>query len=249
MTDNQPDTLTLTAHEPAATNPRPTQAAAVMDDDPPPLQPRGAQIKNLGAALGRRPSPPTQTPPPPTRTPPAPATDTPSQPAADPAATAPAPAAATPSAKPATRPAAARETRDGRPSKPPSPRSAATGGSARSQRSRGHTVFYVAIETNDQVRAKARQEDLTNAEIIFDAIEATRDELTDRLSPDYTPPGSGQLFARPDRRPGKKVQLSAIISDRNLAAIDTLVGELGAESRSHLVEVALTAYFQAQATQ
>lgn len=239
MTDQQP------ALDRQELSPRPAHAAADIDDEPPPLQPRGAQIKSLGATLGRRPSPP----------PAAAATTTPRPATADPAATTrpepaaiPAPTVSKPAAKPAGRPAASRESRDGRPAKPPSPRSAATSGSARSQRSRGHTVFYVAIETNDQVRSKARQENLTNAEIIFDAIEATRDQLAERLSPDYAAPGSGQLFARPDRRPGKKVQLSAIISDRNLAAIDTLVGEYGAESRSHLVEVALATYLQAQAT-
>lgn len=240
MTDQQPAT------DRQDLRPRPAHGAADIDDEPPPLQPRGAQIKSLGATLGRRPSPPAHTPP--TAAQPAPSATTPRSPprtrhpAAPPAVT-----GGRPAAKPASRPAASRESRDGRPVKLPSPRSAATSGSARSQRSRGHTVFYVAIETNDQVRAKARQENLTNAEIIFDAIEATRDQLADRLSPDYNAPGSGQLFARPDRRPGKKVQLSAIISDRNLAAIDTLVGEYGAESRSHLVEVALAAYLQAQA--
>lgn len=235
MTDSLPTSATIRT------------PSAAGDDDPPPLQPRGAQIKSLGAVLGQRPNPAARPSPTTARTPPAPDTPDTAESAADPA---PEPKTGKPAAprSAATRPAAPRETREGRPAKPPSPRSAATGGSARSSRSRGHTVFYVAIETNNQVRARARQEDLTNAEIIFDAIEATRDELATRLSPDYTPPGSGQLFARPDRRPGKKVQLSAIISDRNLAAIDTLVGDLGAESRSHLVEVALAAYFQAQAT-
>lgn len=236
MTDQQP------APDRQDLSPRPAQTAADIDDEPPPLQPRGAQIKSLGATLGRRPSPPAVA-----AAPQAAATDPAPTTTPEPATT-PAPTVTKPAAKPASRPAASRDSRDGRPAKPPSPRSAATSGSARSQRSRGHTVFYVAIETNDQVRSKARQENLTNAEIIFDAIEATRDQLAERLGPDYAAPGSGQLFARPDRRPGKKVQLSAIISDRNLAAIDSLVGEYGAESRSHLVEVALAAYLQAQAT-
>lgn len=112
-----------------------------------------------------------------------------------------------------------------------------------------HTIFYVPAEVSTQVRDAARRADLTNADLVFDAIEATRDQLPVLLAPPALPTSNDQLFARAKRRPSaKKVQISAIISAGNLAAIDRLVSELGADSRSHLVEVALAAYLSADVT-
>jgi hypothetical protein len=105
-------------------------------------------------------------------------------------------------------------------------------------------VFYVPLEVSEQVRDMARRADLTNADVIFDAIEATQDDLPRLLPAPVIPAGNDRLFARAERRPvGKKVQISAVISPSNLAAIDGLVEKLGADSRSHLVEVALSAFF------
>lgn len=116
--------------------------------------------------------------------------------------------------------------------------------SAKRPRQRDHTVFYVPLEVSEQVRDMARREDLTNADVIFDAIEASQEDLPRLLAAPVVPAGNDRLFARAERRPvGKKVQISAVISPSNLAAIDGLVTKLGADSRSHLVEVALSAFF------
>jgi len=137
------------------------------------------------------------------------------------------------------------------------PRDVSGGGVPRGQQSstpsrrprlRDHTVFYVPVHVSEQVRETARRDDLTNADVIFDAIEATQDQLRPLLEAPVVPAGEERLFARAGRRPvGKKVQISAVISSSNLEAIDRLVADLGAESRSHLVEVALSAYFTADA--
>ena len=114
----------------------------------------------------------------------------------------------------------------------------------RPTRLRDHTVFYVSVEVSEQVRDLARRESLTNADVIFDAIEATHTDLPALLGTPEVPAAGGRLFARTERRPvGKKVQISAVISDANLEAIDGIATKLGAESRSQLVETALTAYF------
>jgi hypothetical protein len=115
----------------------------------------------------------------------------------------------------------------------------------RRTRQRDHTVFYVPLEVSEQVRDMARRADLTNADVIFDAIEATQDDLPGLLAAPAVAAGGDRLFARAERRPvGKKVQISAVISPSNLAAIDGLVEKAGADSRSHLVEVALSAFFR-----
>lgn len=119
---------------------------------------------------------------------------------------------------------------------------------ARRPRLTGHTVFYVPVDLGTRVRDFARQRDLTNAEVIFDAIEATQDQLPQLLAAPTTPSGPNRLFTRTEKRPvGKKVQISAAIGSANLQAIDQLVADLGADSRSQLIESALSAYLDAHA--
>ena len=139
--------------------------------------------------------------------------------------------------------AKARKSRDAR-SGAAAGRSEEEPAAGRRTRQRDHTVFYVPLEVSEQVRDMARREDLTNADVIFDAIEASQEDLPRLLAAPVVPAGNDRLFARAERRPvGKKVQISAVISPSNLAAIDGLVTKLGADSRSHLVEVALSAFF------
>jgi len=195
------------------------------------ITPQPKRIVNLSNTLGSRPAP--------------------RRPQAVPSEPAPPASAATPdrSPSPAGEPeptpiAKARKTRESRSGGAAADRSEQEPSAGRRTRQRDHTVFYVPLEVSEQVRDMARRADLTNADVIFDAIEATQDDLPRLLPAAVIPAGNDRLFARAERRPvGKKVQISAVISPSNLAAIDRLVEKLGADSRSHLVEVALSAFF------
>jgi len=110
-------------------------------------------------------------------------------------------------------------------------------------------VFYLPIDISDQLRDAARRNNQTNADIIFDAIEASMPDLPRIVEENRTTTGPSEgdgVFQRAGTRPvGRKVQVSAVVSDTNLAIIDQLAAEHGAESRSQLVEASLTAYFAA----
>jgi hypothetical protein len=195
------------------------------------ITPQPKRIVNLSNTLGSRPAPRRPQPVPSEPAPPASSAtpDRPPLPAGEPEPT--------PIAK-------ARKSRESRSGGAAADRSEQEPSAGRRTRQRDHTVFYVPLEVSEQVRDMARRADLTNADVIFDAIEATQDDLPRLLAAPVTPAGNDRLFARAERRPvGKKVQISAVISPSNLAAIDGLVERLGADSRSHLVEVALSAFF------
>lgn len=190
------------------------------------ITPQPKRIVNLSNTLGSRPAP---------RRP----QIVPSEP---PTPKEPAPSEPSPSEEP-TPIAKARRSRDAR-SGGAAGRSEDEPAAGRRPRQRDHTVFYVPLDVSERVRDMARREDLTNADVIFDAIEASQEDLPRLLAAPVVPAGNDRLFARAERRPvGKKVQISAVISPSNLAAIDGLVKKLGADSRSHLVEVALSAFF------
>jgi hypothetical protein len=195
------------------------------------ITPQPKRIVNLSNTLGSRPAP---------RRPQA----VPSEPA-PPASSATPDRSPSPAGEPEPTPIAkARKTRESRSGGAAADRSEQEPSAGRRTRQRDHTVFYVPLEVSEQVRDLARRADLTNADVIFDAIEATQDDLPRLLAAAVIPAGNDRLFARAERRPvGKKVQISAVISPSNLAAIDGLVEKLGADSRSHLVEVALSAFF------
>jgi hypothetical protein len=114
-------------------------------------------------------------------------------------------------------------------------------------RRRPHTVFYLPLDLSKELRELARSRNKTNADVIFDALESTLEELPQLLKP---PAGGGEaseanhgMFTRTPTKPvGQKVQISGRIQEDNLAIIDQLVDQHGAESRSQLVEVALRAY-------
>ena len=197
------------------------------------ITPQPKRIVNLSNTLGSRPAP--------------------RRPQAVPSEPAPPASSATPDQSPSPSPAGepeptpiakARKSRESRSGGAAADRSEQEPSAGRRTRQRDHTVFYVPLEVSEQVRDMARRADLTNADVIFDAIEATQDDLPRLLPAAVIPAGNDRLFARAERRPvGKKVQISAVISPSNLAAIDGLVEKLGADSRSHLVEVALSAFF------
>lgn len=112
-------------------------------------------------------------------------------------------------------------------------------------RRRPHTVFYLPLDLSKELRELARRRNKTNADVIFDALESTLEELPQLLNPQAggEADSSHGMFTRTPTKPvGQKVQISGRIQDDNLAIIDRLVNQHGAESRSQLVEVALRAY-------
>lgn len=106
------------------------------------------------------------------------------------------------------------------------------------------TAIYVRPELLEQIRVFRRTTEVTNGDLILDAIEASVDQLPKLVAPKQVS-GDG-MFAR-TTRDGHigKVQLSARLLDENLHVIDELVDQLSAESRSQLIEAALTAYLPA----
>ncbi len=186
-----------------------------------PITPRGLQPKDLKYTLGRRPS-----------APPSPAVD------AAPDAALPEP---TPKPDPVATPEPVAASDSETASKPrPTP-----------PRRRPHTVFYLPLNLSTKLREFARRRNKTNADVIFDALESTLEELPQLLRPPAEGEGidvSHGMFTRTPTKPvGQKVQISGRIQEDNLAIIDRLVEQHSAESRSHLVEVALRAYLSTHA--
>lgn len=182
-----------------------------------PIQPRGLQPKDLRNTLGRRPT----------------AVSTP--------AASPAPGAAEPVAA-----AEPQQSPRSQPEPVPAPGAGSGVPSVREQqparlRRRPHTVFYLPVDLSKELRELARSENKTNADVIFDALESTLEELPELLKP----PAGGEdgMFTRTPTKPvGQKVQITGRIQEDNLTIIDRLVDQHGAESRSQLVEVALRGY-------
>lgn len=178
-----------------------------------PIQPRGMKVPNLSHALGKK------------------------RPSTSAATTTPSPRAAEEAEHPATpsrtEPPAVVAT-----SKPRDPKPAAPA-HARSP----HTVFYLPPDLCDLLRKTAHAQHKTNADVMLDALEATVEELQDLINADRAEPETGGVFTRTRPRPvGQKVQITGRIQPGNLKVIDRLAAKCGADSRSHLVDVALRAY-------
>ena len=146
------------------------------------IEPQPKRLVNLSNTLGKRPIPQrTLEPSPPVEAPPTQTSDArPAQPTTTP------PADDAETEQPTQR----------RRSSTPRTRSTSrqTGGAAdtggertRPTRLRDHTVFYVSVEVSEQVRDLARRESLTNADVIFDAIEATHTDLPSLLESPKVP--------------------------------------------------------------
>lgn len=216
-----------------------------------PITPRPKQILNLRNTLAAKPSPrPAGTPP--TPAPSAGPTETRvvtgnPQPAApiEPPSTTPQAATGTAPVQPATPTASVRPDTSSAPAQPATdtaPAQPAADGQARPQRRRDHTVFYLPIEVSDRLRDVARRQNKTNADVIFDAIEAALPELPSLLAQPSSQRDGGVFDRRVMKPVGQKVQISAVISGRNLAVIDQMVADHGADSRSQLVEASLNVY-------
>ena len=87
----------------------------------------------------------------------------------------------------------------------------------------------------------------TNATVIMRAIDTVHPDLARLVAESLPPASSGSLFAAtpptPRRLPGPTTQLSFRIAPADLAVIDRLVTDCSAGTRSHLIGVALSAYF------
>lgn len=102
------------------------------------------------------------------------------------------------------------------------------------------------ISLVSQVKARARADELTQAEVILDALSATRERLPDLLAKPHESPVSDGLFLRKPRRRDDGdplVTLTLRVMSPNLAVIDELVTSVEAPSRSALCAAALRAYF------
>lgn len=108
-------------------------------------------------------------------------------------------------------------------------------------RSRRMIQIYLPVELRDQVREVQAQDELSNAEVILTAIEATHEHL--QLRPDPRP---GGLFSR-DYRPRKQavervVQVGVRLLGTDIDQIDSLVSASHTASRSAYIVAALKAY-------
>lgn len=89
---------------------------------------------------------------------------------------------------------------------------------------------------------------MSNGDIIITAIEQTYEQLRERIRP--RPATGGALFSRRVSRPPRTpttepvTPLNFRMTSDDYQVLDRLVDELGAASRSHLITVALSAYYQ-----
>ena len=101
--------------------------------------------------------------------------------------------------------------------------------------------IYLPVELRNQVRRVQDEDDLSNAEMILTAIEATHQDLLMRPEP-----RPGALFSR-DYRPRKQageqvVQVGVRLLSDDIEQIDSLVSASHTDSRSAYIVAALKAY-------
>ena len=97
----------------------------------------------------------------------------------------------------------------------------------------------------EAVRKRAIRDAVSQADVLMDALSATRDQLADLVAPvQHETRAEGDLFVRTsrpkDREP--RANLTLRIAPKNVAAIDQLVSESGSPSRSRMCAAALGAY-------
>lgn len=120
--------------------------------------------------------------------------------------------------------------------------------SSRPKASQGAEVIrnvpiFLPAELADRFRAAAREQRISQVNLLLDALTATRDQLGELVAADQ-PKASDGLFARPAPRGGEVV--SATLNLRtvsgNIDTIDRLAEEAGAKSRSQLMRLAVAHY-------
>lgn len=105
---------------------------------------------------------------------------------------------------------------------------------------------HIPVWLVEPIAAKHTAEGLSNGEIIISAIEQAYPRLKDLIHP-VTVSG-GSLFASRRSRTsragdGPLTPLNYRMREEDFSTLDSLVKELNASSRGHLITVALTAYF------
>lgn len=107
----------------------------------------------------------------------------------------------------------------------------------------GTTVVYVTPAVREAMRRRVQHgRGLTFTDLVLDALEAQESHLRTRW---VTAPSTGRFQRSQPRRPRRDepgVQVALRLTSNNLAALDAMVSELNAPSRTTLVEEALRQY-------
>ena len=107
---------------------------------------------------------------------------------------------------------------------------------------RRRVAFTLPADLRDALADRAR--DSSQAEVIFDAIEANLDDLPELVAAAQVSEGGG-LFERTRRGPAQhRLPTTVWMSVPNVARIDELVAEHQAATRTQLLEVVLREYLQ-----
>ncbi len=127
------------------------------------------------------------------------------------------------------------------PTKPKAPQPARVSDTADTMRV---TTLSLPTDLVSDLKARATAEGVSQADVILDAIAATKDALPDLLTPAAPAVSSDGLFVRASTRTTSSplATLSIRLLQRNLAVIDQLVATSNAPSRSKLCAVALRTY-------
>jgi hypothetical protein len=101
--------------------------------------------------------------------------------------------------------------------------------------------IYLPVELRDHIRQVQAEEELSNAELILTAIEATHQTL--QVRPDPRPGGLFSRDYRPRKQPTERVvQVGVRLLCTDIDQIDGLVSASHTDSRSAYIVAALKAY-------
>ncbi|WP_028934595.1 ribbon-helix-helix protein, CopG family [Pseudonocardia spinosispora] len=166
----------------------------------------------------------------------------------------------TPTARSGERPAATiqvepAEKAPTRPKTPPPSRGAGAGRRLRpapaaiAQSQSYQVTVYVLPEAKLAARQRRDRDGVTNAEVAFDAIDATFTDLQELLRAQRTTERAENSLFPPRRTPRRKAKVqsrrvlwSIQATADELAVLDELMAEMGAESRSELIAAAIEAH-------
>lgn len=109
---------------------------------------------------------------------------------------------------------------------------------------------HIPVALIDALNETKRTTRMSNGDIIITALEQTYEQLKTLIHPRPTTGGAlfSQRVSRPPRTPITEpvTPLNYRLSTEDYAVLDKLVDDLGATSRSHLITVALSAYYKHQ---
>lgn len=146
-----------------------------------------------------------------------------------------------------------------RPRTPPPSRAAGAGRRLRpapaaiAQSQSYQVTVYVLPEAKSAARQRRDRDGITNAEVAFDAIDATFTDLQELLRAQRTTARAENSLFPPRRTPRHKSKLQARrvlwsiqATADELTVLDELMAEMGAESRSELIAAAVEAHLLAK---